>query len=83
MKRTPISFSDMAKKPGNPQPIVKRKSIFHSKNMKLNVFCFVKWTVGICSNHLSLIKCTVRFTTLPFRTNEISMFFYLKIDFYF
>ncbi|XP_023326914.1 interaptin isoform X2 [Eurytemora carolleeae] len=24
MKRTPISFSDMAKKPGNPQPIVKR-----------------------------------------------------------
>ena len=25
LKRTPISFSEMAKKPGNPQPIVKRR----------------------------------------------------------
>ena len=40
MKRTPISFSDMAKKPGNPQPIVKRKSIFHSKKYEIKRFLF-------------------------------------------
>ena len=31
LKRTPISFSEMAKKPGNPQPIVKRKIILKQK----------------------------------------------------